>query len=361
MKILYDDIIFRLQKVGGISKVFSKLITFSDKDKGVELGYISTTKRNINNLYWSNLNTPKPKVKKNIPQNILQFIPLVNINVDDFSIFHTTYYNFPLKKNNLIFVITIHDLGYERGIMQTGIKRIVNIFFKRLAIIQADGIICVSQSTFEDLYIYYGKYLKNKLVSIVHNGISDKFKFLNFSSNVYSKNVLFVGGRQSYKNFDDVVIAISLSEEFNLLILGGGELSDYHFNLMNNIIPNRFFVYKDLSEHELNQFYNMSFCLVYPSSYEGFGLPLLESMAAGCPVIACSNSSIIEVCGGNAIIISNSDPQNIFKAFTELQDSELRSDLILRGIKHSKNFNWDLTYKKTKEFYSQLINIKKKK
>jgi mannosyltransferase len=359
MKILYDDIIFRLQKVGGISNVFSQLINFANKDESVELGYICTTKENIQNFYWSKLNIPKPKIIKNIHKYVIQFIPFLNINADVFSIFHATYYNFPLKKNKIIFVITIHDLGYERGIMQKGIRRFINIFFKRFAIFQADGIICVSQSTLDDLYVFYGKQLKNKQVVVIHNGISNNFKNLGSSSSLYSKNILFVGGRQSYKNFEDLVTAISFSEEFNLVILGGGEISDYQLNFINNNIPNRFSIYKNISEQELNQFYNESFCLVYPSSYEGFGLPILESMAAGCPVIACCNSSIGEISGGNAVLIPSSDPQDIYKALSQLKDNEFRSNLILKGMDHAKKFNWDLTYEKTKSFYKKLINLKK--
>jgi hypothetical protein len=133
MKILYDDVIFRLQKVGGISNVFSQLMKFGNRDESIEFGYISTSKSRINNLYWSNLGIPKFVVKKNIPVFILQFIPFINLNDNIASLYHATYYNIPLKKNKLIYVITIHDLGYERGLMQLGLRRLVNIFFKRLA------------------------------------------------------------------------------------------------------------------------------------------------------------------------------------------------------------------------------------
>ena len=260
MKILYDDVIFRLQKVGGISNVFSQLINFANKDESIELGYISTAKSSIKNLYWSKLNIPKIVVLKNIPKVILQFIPFINLNANIASIYHATYYNFPLIKNKLIYVITIHDLGYERGIMQIGLRRHVNIFFKRLAIIKADGIVCVSQCTFDDLFFFYGKFLKNKQITVIHNGVSDNFKNIGFKTSIASKNILFVGGRQNYKNFENLVRAISFSDEFNLIILGGGKLSEFHFNFLNKIIPNRFEFYKDISEQELNEFYNNSFC-----------------------------------------------------------------------------------------------------
>lgn len=356
MKILYDDIIFRLQKVGGISNVFSQLISFAIKDESIDLGHISTTQGDIKNIFWRDLKITKPIYFKNIPRALLQFIPISFIDTKIFAIYHATYYNLPIKKNNVKFVITIHDLGYERGLMQKGIKRYVNIFFKRLAIIQADGIICVSQSTFNDLYIFYGKHLNNKQIAVIHNGISNKFKKLDFGANSFSRNVLFVGGRQGYKNFKNLVSAIAISNEYNLVILGGGNLSENHLNFLNKIIPKRFLVFNDVSESELNQFYNKSFCLVYPSSYEGFGLPILESMAAGCPVIACANSSIPEVSGGNAVLIPNSDPETIFKSLEKLKDVEFRSNLITNGILHSKNFNWDLTYAKTKAFYEKLMS-----
>jgi mannosyltransferase len=358
LRIIYDDVIFRLQRVGGISSVFFHIISIFSKDCDVDVGLISTTTFEIDNLYWQRFTNIKSIVRKYVPLSILQFTPLFLYPSIHTTLVHFTYYNFPLFKfKNQFFVVTIHDLGYEKKIMQSGFKRLVNIFFKKIAILRADGIICVSNNTYIDLLKYYGKYVKKKSIKVIYNGISDNFinQTIN-SKSADSKNILFVGSRQGYKNFEKVVSSLSSFEGYQLVILGGGKLSINHLKLLESLLYNRYTVLSDISEKDLIFQYNSAFCLIYPSSYEGFGLPIIEAMAAGCPVITCSNSSLIEIAEGYAVLIPRAESIYIKNAIFMLENETYRRGLVLNAKKYSSLFNWDSTHVKMKDFYRELVS-----
>jgi mannosyltransferase len=243
--------------------------------------------------------------------------------------------------------------------MQSGFKRLVNVFFKKIAILRADGIICVSNNTYLDLFEYYGKYVRNKCVKVIYNGISDNY----INQTIYDKitdpqKILFVGSRQGYKNFEKVVFALSKLVGYHLVILGGGKLSNSHFSLLESMLIGRYTFINDISEKELINQYNSAFCLIYPSSYEGFGLPVIEAMASGCPVITCSNSSMIEIAETYSILIPIAEPHNIINAIFSLENEVFRRDLILRAKEHSNLFNWESTYLKMKDFYGEVVSLR---
>ncbi len=359
-QVIFDDVIFRLQRVGGISAVFYQLISRVKEDVDFECHLIATTKNEIDNFYWKNFKSVKIAVKKHLPNFLLQFWPYFFLSIKTYTIFHSTYYKIPIFKSKYLkYVITVHDLGYEYGIMRTGIRRILNIYLKKLAIIRADGIICVSHTTCQDLYKFYGEYLRDKKIEVIYNGLNESF--YNQHLNILStrlKTVLFVGGRQGYKNFNQVVKAVSTLEDFELVILGGGPLSQEHIILLDLAIPNRYSFCVDVREDELINHYKSAYCLVYPSSFEGFGLPIIEAMACCCPVIACSNSAIIEISGDSAVLISDPQSDNIVAGIKSLENEGYRLELIKKGYQHAKLFNWANTWMETKNFYTELL-IKK--
>ena len=357
VQVYFDNCIFVLQKIGGISLVFKELLNLLKRDKNVEVHMLLNGLADDNLFFKEVIQGIETEHEPKVPGALTQFMPLLK-KLPAGAIFHSSYYRYTFQKN-LKRVITIHDLGYERRIMQMGIKRAVNIFFKKIAIRNADAIICVSETTRDDLYLFYPDLLKGKTVKVIYNGLSPEF----LSSQeppvpLQHKYILYVGGRQHYKNFEQLVLAMRDLPEYQLVIAGGGNLSDTHAALLKTQLKSRFQVCADLSTEALRSLYAAAFCLVYPSSYEGFGLPVIEAMASGCPVVTCDNSCLREVSGGAAVLIPEPGPAAIVDGILMLNDPALRTDLIEKGKLHAAKFSWERTVNATVDLYNELIEKK---
>ena len=124
---------------------------------------------------------------------------------------------------------------------------------------------------------------------------------------------------------------------------------------MERAIPGRYIHHGHASGERLKNLYHGALCLVYPSAYEGFGLPVLEAMMARCPVIALRTSSIPEVAGDAAILLDAPDERDLADAIVKISGSDTRSELIVKGVVRSKLFSWDATYLKTRAVYEALL------
>jgi len=112
-----------------------------------------------------------------------------------------------------------------------------------------------------------------------------------------------------------------------------------------------------VTREQLNTMYNEALCLLYPSDYEGFGIPIIEAQKAGCPVIAQNTSSIPEVVGSNGLLIAHDTPQRMASEMAEMVRQLLSrptDELIAAGFENAKRFSWDTTYQQTKQVYENL-------
>ena len=110
-----------------------------------------------------------------------------------------------------------------------------------------------------------------------------------------------------------------------------------------------------VSIETLNILYNNAYCLLYPSLYEGFGIPVIEAQRAGCPVIAGANSCIIEVIGKGGIALEKLNVSNIVDSLKALESSAFRNDIIQEGLNNAQRFSWDKTYEQTLKVYKSLM------
>nr|WP_315418526.1 glycosyltransferase family 1 protein [uncultured Pedobacter sp.] len=355
IKIYFDNTIFRAQKIGGISIVFCELLKRLNLYKNIELNMIANGSGCKNFLFDSIPDEVNFYKETKLPKFLLPFFPIF-FRLPKGSIFHTSYTRYSFQRD-IKRIITIHDLGYEHGIMRKGFKRSVHLFFKRIAIKYADGIICVSQNTYDDLYTFYGDILKDKSIKVIYNGLSEEY-FLNNGKGevIQCPYILYVGGRQLYKNFEKTVIAVSELKGYKLVVAGGGDVSKEHLQLLDKYLSSRYSIKNNLSTGELKQIYGNAFCLVYPSSYEGFGLPLLEAMASGCPVVCCDNSCIAEITNNAAILITAPEIPKIKEAIITLQNEDLRQKFIKKGEINAEKFSWENTVKDTILFYENIIS-----
>jgi mannosyltransferase len=358
MKIIYDNIIFSIQKSGGISVVWYELIKRLLNEKSVVTEFIEYSNCN-DNIFRKNLDIASIN-KKTRKQNKFKryFNPKVT-EENDF-IFHSSYYRIS-KNKRAINITTVHDFTYE--LYRKGIRKWIHSYQKFRAIKHSDYIICVSENTKKDLLSFLPDINPNK-VYVIHNGVSENyfplsnpyiFEFKNIRPYEY---VIFIGLRDDYKRFD---FAVNLSHRLNkrLVIVGGGDLNKSELAFLDSNIKT-YLHFSRPSDSELNTLYNFAYCLIYPSEYEGFGIPIIEAQRAGCPVIAYNCGAIKEVAGNNPLLFDTFDPETIAqKTENYLSDATKREKIVSDGIENAAKYSWDYTYSETLELYKSAMSAKK--
>jgi mannosyltransferase len=354
INLLLDNIVFNLQKAGGISVYWKELIQRILLDKNIDYNFFEYD--NVSeNIFRKKLEIHNKNIIKLSSKFTINFSRYINLKFSRSkpTIFHSSYYRI-CRGKNIINIVTLHDFIYEKKIHK--LSSIIHIIQKRNALFRADGIICISENTKLDLLELYPK-LSKKKIKVIYNGLN-KDSFYPIQNRMFTKNVVFVGGRQKYKNFYSAVDIVSKLRDTNLVIVGNA-LSLSELDYLQNKLNKRFFHFLNLSTEELNVLYNNSICLLYLSEYEGFGLPILEAMAAGCPVIALKKSSIPEVAGNAALLYENVHDENIPKDIIKLQNNNIfRNNLVNLGYNNVQRFSWDNTFHDVKEFYLQLLKGK---
>ncbi len=335
-RLFIDGIIYSLQQFGGISVLFNELIDRLPQ-KFVTIGVLENT--HLQDIKHSIIKY-KPRIGERY-----RSVPADRV----YDLFHSTYYRIPLNKHRST-VVTVHDFVYEK--YKYGIKKSIHSWQKFRAIEKADLIICVSHSTRNDLLEYGGNRYEDRSL-VIHNGVSTSFRALNHIRTV--EQILFVGNRSGYKNFSSVVLALRAIKDVTLVCVGGGPFNKEELLLLKSNIPDRFKNLGFISDEELNLQYNIALCLIYPSLYEGFGIPVLEAMRAGCPVIAVNSSSIPEIVENAALLINNGNPEEIQCAIRSMFNNEVRVKLIEKGIRQSLKFSWDKTFSETFSVYKSLL------
>jgi mannosyltransferase len=347
MQVILDNIIFSLQKAGGISAYWAEICRRLMNDNYFNYSFYEY-KSALLNIFRQQLQIPSDTFikKRNFPVSIERYAALQN-DID--GVFHSSYYRNMNSTKKMKQVVTVHDFIYEK--FAFGIKKKVHIWQKLKAIAHSDVIICVSENTKKDLCEIYPQY-KNKDIRVIYNGVAEDYYPLANKNIVKTPYILWVGSRAKYKNFAFTVKWISLLNDFELWIVGA-ELLPEEKKMLIQLLPNRFTFVGSVNNYRLNELYNNAVCFVYPSSYEGFGIPIIEAMHAGCPVITLNTSSLPEVCGDAGLMAKNLDTI----AFTELLNYAInyRQQISSKGIIQADKFSWNKCYKETSTIYKELF------
>jgi mannosyltransferase len=340
MKIVYDDIAYSLQDSGGISLYWSQLETHLKHD--MQLLY-----RNYeNNIFYSESSVTK---RKKI--NIILFERYKNVSLPERTpfIFHSSYYRY-CKNKNAINITTVHDFIYEY--FRHDIKAMAHKIQKRNAIHHSHGIIFVSESTKNDFEKLFPDYKGTK--SVIYHGIASEYMSLN---TLKKKKVIFIGKRAGYKNFIYAVKILNKLPQFKLQVIGGGSLTKKEICELDSYLPNRYEYYQSLPNRELNIKYNEACFLIYPSLYEGFGFPVVEAQAAGCPVVCCNNTSLPEVGGDAAMYISGRNIDDDLDKINRLNERVYYKTLVDKGFENCKRFSWIKCANETFDFYKKVFDL----
>jgi mannosyltransferase len=356
MIVVIDLIAFSLQKSGGISVYWYELVNRISNQLDIESLFIEENDKSLNIFRKKLKIESKNRIdNKKILLNYFLRYREINLIINNSNfIFHSTYYRTlskALKKNNNFKeVVTVHDFTYEH--YSGGLKKWVHSYQKKKAISAADVVICISENTKKDLLYFYPQF-SSKEIRVVYNGVSSDYYRIHKLPQVKNTTsfFLFVGSRADYKNFDFTVKAIAQTKEFSLKIVGD-VLNDIEVLMLNKLIPNRWELCKNIDNKGLNVLYNSAFALIYPSSYEGFGIPLLEAMKAGCPFIALNCSSIPEVAGNAGFLIDALDVSSFNEAVSSLKNN--REEMIKKGLDQAKKFSWEKCYQEVFHIYKDL-------
>jgi len=358
MKVLVDYQIFLAQRYGGISNYHSRI---HEMINGLESGHRSTIiALGSENKYIRNqlqLLRPLNVRGKRILTSINQYA--LEQSIPRYDVFHPTYYdNYFLKTEKMPpFVITIHDVIPEKYFDdERGLSLVRN---KKNLIAKAARIIAISETTKRQLLNFYDIDPSN--IVVIPHGRPDDFKAApEDQEKSWDKGqpyILYVGLRTVYKNF---AFFLQSSAPFLLkydmqLKVAGPPPVESEMRLMEELNVQdkvKFLAYPSLEE--LYTLYHAAFCFAFPALEEGFGIPLLEAAAAGCPVI-CSDIGIFhEISGDSALYFDPHSGDSINSQLERLiTDSSLRQELIYKGNGNLAKYSWIEAAKKTLNVYQQ--------
>jgi mannosyltransferase len=342
--IALDGIIYSLQVSGGISVYFNELIRNIPRNIPHKVLLFGPKAVERSGLDMENANYHINRSRK------YERYRRCNIS-NQIKLFHSSYYRLPSL--SVPVVTTVFDFTYERYIK--GPRRWVHSWQKFKAIRNSDAIICISHSTRRDLLEYLPE-ISPEIVHVVHMGVNKVFTPLDqVSGSAFPSFVLFVGARSGYKNFKLAVKAVAVVPDLVLVCVGGGQLTRDEITLLNKLIPGRWNHNGYVSDEELNRLYNRATCLIYPSANEGFGMPVLEAMRAGCPVVALNASSIPEIAGEAALLLQSENHLALSDLLRQTLEKPEQQRLRKLGIIQSSKFSWAKTFNNTFQIYDQVL------
>lgn len=367
MKIAFDYQIFASQRFGGVSRYFFEIASHLSKcpDQIIECQvnsplYINEYLRHARGkLNVRGVPVPGSRYVSRVYREISRLVSPISLRRWEPDIVHETYYapkSVSPSKSRI--VLTVYDMIHELY-PEYFPERDRTAQFKKASVDRADRIICVSENTKTDLIRFLD--VDSEKISVVHLGFA--LTSIGWDSPPIRDRafILYVGNRAGYKNFYGLLEAYAsyteLRERYDLLAFGGGPFTRQEIAMIRELGLSLSQVHQIGGDDAvLGTFYRQAEMFVYPSLYEGFGIPPLEAMAFDCPV-ACSNtSSMPEVVGDGAIQFDPLDVSSIANALICLSSEPgLRQSLIERGRARVSRFSWERCASQTLDVYRSLL------
>ncbi len=386
MKVLYDSQGFDMQKHGGVSRCFVELYKHLPKDVCAKFSVLETDNVYLNNigipakgtLYDAFLSKKDSRIKKSLYKIYYNCkyghykhwdrMPQVNlyesmkqIERGDYDIFHPTFfspYYMPFLPNKPL-VLTVHDMITE---LYPNYYPATNsqVVWKKVVIPRADHIIAVSECTKRDLQKYFD--VPDEKITVIYHGTDNTPYIPSGNKPIEGRYLLYVGDRWQYKNFGNfaksVVPVLDRHKDLSVVCTGSPFNENEIQMLKRHGIYDRFIQIFVKSDKDFLDLYHHAVAFVYPSEYEGFGIPILEAYKAGCPVMLNNASCFPEIAGDAAVYFEmNEDGSNFEEQFEMLYSfsaAEKEAQLKKQRQQLSK-YTWERSARQLAEVYRKLV------
>ena len=355
--VVIDGLIFESQPTGGIARIYRELLQQIDPDsvqfelllaqgKAQQIPTVKTRMiRPIDHLF-------KPLRLFALERYARQFAVALS-KPDPRAIWHSSYFSQPPSSWQGAIVCALYDMTHEKfPTLFDGFATRQFVRHKKLCVQQAAVVACISASVRTDaLEIYGGDPEKYRVIQLARSSVFQQ-RTINLVQRPF---ILYVGSRHHpYKNFGLLLDAYAQWEkhkDIDLLVVGDKATSVESNKIKNRQIPVHFLT--DIDDSKLSVLYNQASAFIYPSLYEGFGIPLLEAMACGCPIVASRIPSSLEVAGDIAYFFAPDDPAALIDALDEALADGRNSQRIQAGLAHCQQYSWQKTAAETLALYQE--------
>lgn len=364
MKVLFDYAAFVMQPRGGVSRVLYELFRHVAEFPEIEFKLFAGFHRNqylrdapeFVKRHIVGWHLPTWMVKQRIFMPINRWLFKYYASRFRPDICHFTYFDTPKVPAGCKVVITMHDMIHELFPEMFGTEDPQH-GWKVQAVSRADGIICVSENTRKDLERFID--IQGKKVTVIHHGnsmVSVEPSCVEYPYEYF----LYVGTRAvEYKNSDLILLALSLSlckkkTTAHLICFGGGQFTPAEKDRINELGLSGKVHQVGGSDEVLAGHYASALALIYPSKYEGFGLPPIEAMGAGCPVLSSEAPPMPEIVGDAGLFFNPENVRSLCRQMELISNPENRKRLVDAGKKHADYYSWGRAAESAVRFYESL-------
>ena len=371
MRIAYDQQIFEMQRHGGISRYFIELVRNLGQSAGTESTVVAPVfineyllrpgvREHVRGAFFPFRFRGEARVARALNRALLPFYWAGR----RFDIVHETYYSQACRGRGRVRVVTVYDMIHELFPQDFPDSAQVTAG-KHAAVRRADHIICISETTRQDAIRLLG--IAPERSSVIYLGCSLDAPAASAAPEATSAPcILYVGVRSGYKNFlvllEAFAAAKSLPQTVDLVAFGGRPFSAEERQRIEELGVSGRVRQLSGSDRLLDAYYRAAIAFVYPSRYEGFGIPPLEAMAVGCPV-ACSDAGSIREVVGDAGAYFQPDDVDGLRAILErlAEDRAYAAQLRAKGFAQIQKYSWERCAGETLQLYERLLGPDRKR
>lgn len=373
MKVLVDAIIFQKDPRGGIARLFREVLPrMCDMDAGLHITLFTDGPLRGELPQHAQISVQRaPAVKRmvrvkgvwrtllypfrRVASRAWNLVRSAWLGEGQSQLWHSTFYTLPEVWRGGQ-VLTVCDMLLERyrELYADALDDVARAQ-KRRCIEKADAVICISQATLQDVEHFYGVPRGRAFViPLACSPVFHRLEAAELPGSSAEPFLLYVSGRRHYKNFLGLLDAYRAwpgNSQVGLRVVGAPWEAEEERRIKDLGLVERVHLLTGVDDVRLCQLYNQALAFVYPSLYEGFGIPLLEAMGCGCPIVASRIPSTLEVAGDCPIYFEPAQPETFVQALSQVQTGGRLEQRVQMGLQRAGEFSWERTARQTLDVY----------